>query len=98
LDHDLTRKLSGVPGASSHASQIIAGIKSGNPNQVIKSVPANLQHAIGLALRQSFASMLNDLFYISGSLAIVGAICSMALIRQKDFVVSQSSDVPQPVH
>jgi EmrB/QacA subfamily drug resistance transporter len=98
LRHDLTQKLSAIPGASSHTSQIIAGIQSGNPDQVIKSVPSNLQHAIGLALRQSFASMLNDLLYVSGAIAIVGALCSMVLIRQKDFVVSQAAETPQPVH
>jgi EmrB/QacA subfamily drug resistance transporter len=98
LSHDLTHKLADIPGASSHTGQIIAGIQSGNPNRVLKSVPANLQHAIGLALRQSFASMLNDLLYVSGAIAIVGALCSMVLIRQKDFVVSREAETPQPVH
>jgi hypothetical protein len=28
----------------------------------------------------------------------VGALCSMVLIRQKDFVVSNEAETPQPVH
>jgi MFS family permease len=98
LDHDLVHNLAATPGASSHASQIIAGIQSGNPGRVIKAAPASVQQVLGLALRQSFASMLNDLFYVSGTIAIIGALCAMALIRQKDFVVTQTHEVVQPVH
>jgi hypothetical protein len=98
LDHDLTHKLSAISGGSSHANQIIAAIQSGNPSSVIKSAPPNLQHALGEALRQSFASMLNELLYVSGTIAIVGALLSMILIRQKDFVASNAPDAAQPVH
>src|SRR3984957_15926875 len=92
LDHDLAHNLSGVPGAPSPGQQVIAGIQQGNPARAIKSAPPSVQHALGEALRQSFASMLNDLLYVSGAIAIVGALLSMVLIRQKDFVVSQASD------
>jgi EmrB/QacA subfamily drug resistance transporter len=99
LDHDLTHNLSGVSGASSHASKLIAAIQDGNPARAIKSAPPSLQRALGEALRASFASMLNELLWVSGAIAIVGALAAMVLIRQKDFVVSQSpDDVPQPVH
>jgi predicted MFS family arabinose efflux permease len=98
LDHDLAHNLAGVPGVSSRASQLIAGIRAGNPAQVIKSAPVSVQRALGEALRSSFASMLNELLYVSGAVAIIGALCSMALIRQKDFVVSHAPDSPSSVH
>ncbi|MGA7835288.1 MAG: MFS transporter [Acidimicrobiales bacterium] len=98
LDHDLTHNLSSLPGGAAHASQIIGAIKLGNPSEVISAAPASLRHVLGMALRSSFASMLNDLLYVSGAIAIVGALCSMVLIRQKDFVVSQPEQAPQLVH
>lgn len=97
LDHDLAHNLAKTPGAG-HASQIIGAIQLGDANRVIGSAPASVRAAIGMALRSSFASMLNDLFYISGAIAIVGALFALALIRQKDFVVSHADEAPQPVH
>ena len=41
--------------------------------------------AVGLALRSSFATALNELLYITAGLALVGAVCAMLLIRRKDF-------------
>jgi EmrB/QacA subfamily drug resistance transporter len=98
LDHDLTHNLAATPGAATHASQFIAAIQQGDPGRVIKAAPAGVQHVLGVALRASFASMLDELLYVSGAIAIIGAICSMVMIRQKDFVVTQSSEVAQPVH
>jgi hypothetical protein len=37
-------------------------------------------------LRSSFASSLNDLFIVSGTIALVGAVCAFVFIRPKDFV------------
>ena len=98
LDHDLTRNLAATPGGASHARQIIASIQSGNPGRLINAAPPELREALGHALRASFASMINDLFYVSGAIAIIGALCSMVMIRQKDFVVTHASEVAQPVH
>jgi hypothetical protein len=38
-----------------------------------------------MALRSSFAAGLNDLLYVTGALALFGAVCSLLLIRGKDF-------------
>ena len=39
LRHDLTHKLSAIPGAASHTSQIIASIQSGNPDRSSSPYP-----------------------------------------------------------
>ena len=52
---------------------------------MIASVPAADRGAVGLALRSSFATALNELLYITAGLALVGAVCAMLLIRRKDF-------------
>ena len=40
---------------------------------------------MGLALRSSFATALNELLYVTAALALVGAVCAVVLIRAKDF-------------
>jgi hypothetical protein len=42
------------------------------------------QRVFGLGF--SFASSLNDLMYITAAPALVGGVCSLVLIRSKDFV------------
>lgn len=39
-----------------------------------------------MAIRAAFAAGLNDLLYVTGALALVGAVCALLLIRSKDFV------------
>jgi hypothetical protein len=41
---------------------------------------------VALALRSSFAASLNELLYVTAGVALAGAVCALALIRQKDFV------------
>ncbi|MGV9826120.1 MULTISPECIES: MFS transporter [unclassified Gordonia (in: high G+C Gram-positive bacteria)] len=45
-------------------------------------------------IHAGYADALNVLFWISGAVAVVGGVCALLLIRQKDFVASQA---PQPV-
>ena len=42
--------------------------------------------AVGWDPRQSYAHGLNQLFVISGCVAVVGGLASLTLIRRKDFV------------
>src|ERR1700761_6966576 len=46
--------------------------------------------ATGPAARGAFVTGLNEILLISGALAIVGGLCSLVLIRRKDFVVTQA--------
>ena len=97
LDHDLVRNLAVTPGGATHANQIIGAMELGDPAKVIGAAPASIRAALGTALRSSFASMLDELLIVSGIIAIVGALCAMVLIRQKDFVAS-THEAPAAVH
>lgn len=97
LEHDLVHNLASTPGGATHANQIIGAMELGDPGQVIASAPSSIRAVLGTALHSSFASVLNELLIVSGVIAVVGAVCSVVLIRQKDFVVT-SHEVPQPVH
>jgi EmrB/QacA subfamily drug resistance transporter len=56
-------------------------------------IPGPQQHEAYLDL---FTGALNDLFLVGAIVALAGAVLSFALIRQRDFVVSQSGAQPAP--
>jgi len=74
------------PSLAGSAGTIAAAVRQGSPGHVLASVPAADRGATALALRSSFASGLNDLLYITATLALVGGVCAVLLIRRKDFV------------
>jgi hypothetical protein len=61
-------------------------VKEGYITRILKSVPPSAHGLVFGGLRTSFASSLNDLFIVSGSIALVGAACAFVFIRPKDFV------------
>ena len=73
------------------AGTIAAAVRQGSIGQVLASVPAADRGATVLAIRSSFASGLNDLLYITAALALAGAVCSLLLIRSKDFVKREAA-------
>jgi EmrB/QacA subfamily drug resistance transporter len=68
-----------------HAASLISSIRQGSVSQAIASVPAADRGAVGLALRSSFASALNELMYVTAGVALFGAVSAVVLIRRKDF-------------
>jgi EmrB/QacA subfamily drug resistance transporter len=94
LQNGLTKRLSPVPALARHTSQLVTAVKQGEPAQFIGSVPPALRGAIVDAVRSSFASAMNDLFVVSGAIALAGAVCAVALIRSKDFVAQSSERGP----
>jgi predicted MFS family arabinose efflux permease len=73
------------PSLAGSAGTMVSSIRKGSVGQLIASVPPAQRGAVGLALRSSFASALNELCYVTAGLALVGAVCAMVLIRRKDF-------------
>jgi hypothetical protein len=55
-------------------------------------VPRALQGQVENAIKSSFAGGINNLLYVTGILALVGAVCSMLLIRNRDFASRQPSE------
>ena len=55
--------------------------------------PDRCEGTLVAAIHSSFASTLDLLLVVSAVLALVGAVCSLTMIRSRDFVVSHH---PQP--
>jgi predicted MFS family arabinose efflux permease len=92
LRHNLTHALSGVPGLSGRGPQIANSLQQGKIAGVFAVVPPDTRVQLSYAIHSSFAGTLQALLIVSGVLALVGAACSTALIRSRDFVVSH----PEP--
>jgi EmrB/QacA subfamily drug resistance transporter len=78
------------PSLASSAGTLAAAVRQGSVGHVLASLPAADRGATAFALRSSFASGLNVLLYISATLALVGGVCAVVLIRSKDFVKRES--------
>jgi hypothetical protein len=83
MQHHLTSTL--PPSLAGSAATIVNTVRQGSVGQLLGSLPAADRAAAGMALRSSFAAGLNDLLYVTGALALFGAVCSLLLIRGKDF-------------
>ena len=70
-------------------------IRQGSVGQALASAPPADRGTLAMALRSSFAAGLNDLLYVTAGLALVGGVCSMLLIRRKDFVAREDA-APAP--
>ena len=84
------------PSLAGSEGSMVNAIRQGSVGQLIASVPAADRAAVGLALRSSFASALNELLWVTAGVALVGAVCATVLIRRKDFV-QQGAPAPAGV-
>ena len=82
MEHNLTYA---SPVASS-APRIVTMVRQGQVGQLLASLPAARRGPVEAAIRSGFAAGLNDLLMVTGTLALVGALCALLLIRSKDFV------------
>ena len=94
LRHDLGRLLAPVPQLKTHAQQIVNAVRQGQTGSALSAVPKALRGQLEGAVRSSFASGINELLYITGALALVGAISSFLLIRNRDFAHRQPLEAP----
>jgi EmrB/QacA subfamily drug resistance transporter len=92
----LNHSLASIPAFAGHGAQIVGAIQEGNVGKVITSVPASTRGQLVGAIHLAFASALNDLLIVSGIIALVGALCSVLLIRSKDFVASRPAGSSEP--
>lgn len=89
LRSHLTSGLSNMPILARRTSQIAALLKQGKAGHAASLAPPRLRPELGEVLRSSFASGVDELFYITAAIAAVGAIGTFWLIRSKDFVHRQ---------
>jgi hypothetical protein len=50
------------------------------------------------AYKVGFSTTLNHLMFIGAVVALVGAVCGFALVRQRDFVVPTGGGTPAAAH
>ena len=94
LRDDLDRLLSSIPQLKAHAQQIVNSVRQGQTASAFSAVPKAFRGVLAAAVKSSFASGINELLYITGALALVGAVASLLLIRNRDFAQRQSTQAP----
>ncbi len=88
LRHQIGQGLSSIPALAGRGPQVAAALQQGDPGRVIAAAPAAARSRLISVIHSSFASSVNDLFIVTGGLALAGAVCALALIRTRDFVAS----------
>jgi hypothetical protein len=68
----------GAVGAS--APHIVAMVRQGQAGQLLASLPPATRGPVAAAIRSSFAAGLNDILFVTGALALGGALCALLLI------------------
>jgi hypothetical protein len=68
------------------ASRVGTMVRQGQVSQLIASMPPGRRGQAAEAIRAAFAAGLNDVLYVTGAVALAGAVCALLLIRRKDFV------------
>jgi hypothetical protein len=92
LRHNLDRGLSVVPQLKGRTQEIVNDVRQGQGAAVFRTVPRAVQGQLEHAVKSSFATGINTLLYVTAALALVGAVFSMVLIRNRDFVSRQAAE------
>lgn len=85
LERHLREALAAIPPLAGRASEVTTALKQGQFSHTIAAAPASERRALVGAVRTSFAGTMNDLFVVTGVIALVGAVLAFSLIRQRDF-------------
>ena len=84
VEHLLTVSVPQLPAAK--VSSAANAISSGSIRTVLAHAPPGARHAVAVAARSAFVSGLNDLLLIAAAVALVGAVASLLLVRQRDLL------------
>lgn len=92
---DLAHALHRVPALAPTTGAVVRAIGQGAPiGQVLRGVPSALQGTLANAVRASFVRGLDDILVIGAVVALAGALGSLLLIRNRDFVTGAHVDRP----
>ncbi len=95
LESGVNSGLRTVPALRGQGARIADTLRNGGTDQLFASTPADARGPLAGAIRSGFAGAINDLLIVTGIVALVGAVCALALIRSKDFV-AQGHASPAP--
>lgn len=84
LPRHLDHALIATPTLRGRGPQIAAAVRHGDTAHLFDATPAALRDTLGAAIRSSFATGVNELLIITGVVALLGAVCALVLIRNKD--------------
>jgi EmrB/QacA subfamily drug resistance transporter len=76
------------------AHHIAHEISSGAAAHAITTTPAPLRGLVAGAARSGFVSGLNEILLIAAIVALAGAVLSLVLIRERDFITTDELAVP----
>jgi EmrB/QacA subfamily drug resistance transporter len=80
-------------------AQLQGAMSSGEVRQAAAAIPiAGARNALLQAYHVGFSVTLNHLMEIGAVVALVGAVCGFALVRQRDFVVPTGAPSGPPSH
>jgi EmrB/QacA subfamily drug resistance transporter len=86
---------------AAHAHELARAASDGQIAAAIHSTPAPLRGLVATASRTGFVDGLNSIMLIGAIVALVGALLTFALIRQRDFVGAEAAQPgslePSPV-
>jgi hypothetical protein len=67
-------------------SELSAAVQSGSVREAAAAVPAPARNVLLHAYRIGFSHTFNELMVIGAVIAFVGAVLTLVLVRQRDFV------------
>jgi EmrB/QacA subfamily drug resistance transporter len=79
----MEHNLASAGGLGVSAPRIVAMVRQGQAGQLLAGLPPAARGHMAEAIRSGFAAGLNDLLFVTGALALAGALCAMLLIRSK---------------
>jgi EmrB/QacA subfamily drug resistance transporter len=99
FQHDVTRKTEALLSASPPGRTVIeaghgrlgAALVSGEVRTLGRTLPPAARGALAHAYRHGFTSALTNILVIAACIALVGSAFALALVRGRDFVVSEQS-------
>ncbi len=68
-----------------HAEALAHAVSNGSVATAVQAAPAPLRGFVATASRRAFVHGLNSLFLIGALVSLVAAVCTVILIRQRDF-------------
>jgi EmrB/QacA subfamily drug resistance transporter len=96
--HDqVVARLANVPGASQHSAAIATGLKSGKLNDVVASLPHQVQGPVYEAAKAAFTNGMNLILLVAAIIAFACGVVSLLTIRKKDFA-QQEGAAPSGAH
>jgi EmrB/QacA subfamily drug resistance transporter len=104
FQHSVSHTTAARLAAGGHGREIAAAahgqlstlLQSGEVAHFAGGLPAAARTSLISAYHVGFTTAFTDILIIAGSVALVGSLLAFALIRSRDFVASQPSDVSAP--